>query len=334
MRNYAKKNSVLGHTLLATATLSLIALVSCASTGIADLYMSPDPDGARNQSVFFAGEPVSCILKMNSGRLDETLLVSFRPLEANGEVLDLPAMLITNSAPGKMNGIVATPFPAPAVVAYTNTTADLVTFADCNSADPQSQTGLLKEIRAKLIKHMADGNVHKLPDLSGMNPPLPPDSGNFADALVEAELIRALFIAHIGSTMFHDFPDERDVPIAPIPDPMEPAPKPQDALTTELNELKKKVNAHMQTIVQQPAQTAGKYRCEIQLADEKKSIDFVILPGGIAEPPPDTLTPRVGMCNGDPVANCVDPMKGPNILRCCTSANACGTGPKGTPFCY
>ncbi|MEO6418523.1 MAG: hypothetical protein ABIP39_03910, partial [Polyangiaceae bacterium] len=214
----------MGHRLLAAAAVSLVTLASCASTGISDLYMSPDTDGARTQSVFFAGEPVSCILKMNSGRSDETLLVSFRPLEANGDVLNLPAQLVTNSAPGKTNGVVATPFPAPAVVAFANPTAVLIASPDCTD-DPNSQIALLKDIRAKLLIHLADGVAHKQPDTSGVNPPLPPDATLFTDVITEADLIKTIFVSHIGSTMFHDFADTRDVPTAPAVDAMSPGAK-------------------------------------------------------------------------------------------------------------
>lgn len=344
MRNSSKKNSVLGLSLLGVATVCLMPLASCASTGIADLYMSQDSDGARIQSVFFAGEPVNCILKMNSGRLDETLLVSYRPLEANGDVLDLPAQLVSNSAPGKTSGVVATPFPAPAVVAFTNPALAmnpglLVTHADTTD-DSNDQIRLMDEIRAKMIAHFLDGNVHKIPDMSGMT--LGPDALGTAQALTETEQLKNLFATHVGSTNFHDFADTRDVLTAPAPDAMLFLSMDMvvratafTTFSTELNEFKAKLNAHISTIVQSPGQTAGKYRCEVQLADEKKSVDFVILPGGIPEPPPNSVTPRVGMCNGDPVANCPDPiMKGPNMLKCCTIDNACGSGPKGTPFCY
>ena len=348
MRNFPKMHPGLGLSFLAAAAASFVPLASCASTGIAELYMSPDADGNRTQSVFYGGQPVICVLKMNSGRKDETLLVSFKPLEANGEVLDLPSILVLNAAPGKANAVIATPFPAPAVVAFANPAVVakpdlLVTHADVGN-DPGAlnpQMDLLREIRAKLLAHFADGVVHKMPDVSGVMPPLPPDATSTPAAVLEALEIRSLFVAHISSTMLHDFPDTRNIPIAPAPDPMAfgSADPMKAAAFIEtfsglLNELKQKVNAHIATIVQRPGQTAGKYRCEVDLAGEKKAVDFVILPGGIPEPPPTSNIPRVGMCDGDPVANCPDPMKGPNILRCCTSSNSCGSGPKGTPFCY
>lgn len=348
MRNFPKVHPGLALSFLAAATASLVPLASCASTGIADLYMSSDTNGARTQSVFYGGQPVNCILKMASGRTDETLLISFRPLEANGEVLDLPAQLVSNTAPGKTSGEVATLFPPPAVIAFDNPAlannvlvthedaALMVTAADASAVN--NQIALLTEIRAKMLMHFADAAIHKVPDDSGNMSP--PDAKDTPGAVAEAAEVRRLFTSHIGNTMFHDFPDVRNVPTAPVPDAMAIAslipsistPAFQ-AFSVMLNELSKTVNAHIRRIVQNPKQTAGKYRCEVDLAGEKRSVDFVILAGGIAEPP-NTTSPRVGMCNGDPVASCPDPMKGPNFLRCCTTANSCGAGPKGTPFCY
>lgn len=347
MQKTPKMHTGLGLSFLAAATAAFVPLASCASTGISDVYMSPDLDGARTQSVFYAGEPVNCVLKMNSGRKDETLLVSFKPLEANGDVLDLPSILVSNTAPGKTNGAIGTPFPPPAVIAFANPAVAakpdlLVVHPDIANGDPNAlnnQIDLLKEIRAKMYAHFTDGIVHKMPDLSAGTPG--PDAESTPAAVFEVEEVTKLFIGHIGSTMYHDFADTRNVPTAPSPDVMsfgstdlKLAAAFVQSFSTKLNELKQKLNAHMSTIVQNPAQTAGRYRCEVQLADEKKSVDFVILPGGIPQPPPTSNIPRVGMCDGDPVANCLDPMKGPNILRCCTKDNACGSGPKGTPFCY
>ena len=336
MRNIAAKAPVFSLTVALLGTV-LGPLSACKTSGIADLYMSPDQDGSRNQSAYFAGQPIYCVLKMNSGRLDETLLVSYQPVQVigtDGNVFDPHGapQLVSNVAPGRFEGIVATLFPAPAVVARANPNAQLVMAAD--STDGASQVALVNDLRAKMLAHFADGTIHREVDLSGVQPPMqdPVMSPGLVPAL--AAQVRSLFSAHISSTTYHYFSDDRDTLVYPLADPSAPPAQFTQALNAELNELKIKMNNHVATVVEKPLQAPGRYRCDIVLADEHQTVDFVIMPGGDRQPDPQSQIPRPGQCDGDPVARCPDPKLGPDTLRCCTATGACGVGPKGTPFCY
>lgn len=83
--------------------------------------------------------------------------------------------------------------------------------------------------------------------------------------------------------------------------------------------------------IETTAQAPGLYRCVVKLDDELDYAEFAVLPGQQATNDPNA--PQPGACSKDTVASC--PLAGGSgMVRCCTPAGACGTGPEGTGFCY
>lgn len=80
------------------------------------------------------------------------------------------------------------------------------------------------------------------------------------------------------------------------------------------------------------AQAPGLYRCVVKLDDELDYAEFAVLPG--QGPTQDPNAPLPGACSAETVAACPLSGNASGVVRCCTSAGACGTGPEGTGFCY
>jgi hypothetical protein len=81
-----------------------------------------------------------------------------------------------------------------------------------------------------------------------------------------------------------------------------------------------------------PTPAAGRYRCIAELDDEVDWVEFAVNAG--EQPSIDPNAPAPGACRAETVASCPLTNPAPNIVRCCTQVGTCGTGPKGTGFCY
>jgi len=86
-------------------------------------------------------------------------------------------------------------------------------------------------------------------------------------------------------------------------------------------------------ITQTPPRTVGRFRFEVELADERQSVEFVVLQGRNAVVG-DDQTPLPGNCAEDNLSKCppADPIA--HEVQCCTTAQTCGLGVDGTGLCY
>ena len=106
-----------------------LSLVSCSSTGFAGAaFTSPDSDGKRTQTVFFAdyqeSPQIFCVIPLVSGKNDETLTVAVKVFDVLGKNVQATfpePIIISQTAPGVVtkpaNFSIAFPDPAPIPVA-------------------------------------------------------------------------------------------------------------------------------------------------------------------------------------------------------------------------
>lgn len=122
---------MLARALKRIAVLGLVgtglSLSSCASNGFAgDIYMSPDTDGKRTQTNFFAdyveSPAIYAIIPIVSGRADYTLTASVQVRSIGKDKVDFPPIVVYQDDPGlaQTKTDVSVQFPDPPEVDVLN----------------------------------------------------------------------------------------------------------------------------------------------------------------------------------------------------------------------
>lgn len=92
-------------------------VVSCKTSGLRRVYISPTSDGLVERAEYAAGAPIYCIAEVVIGDPQTTVEVSMQPLTVGGQPTGLNPLLIAEHLPGKFTGPIATEFPKPSIQA-------------------------------------------------------------------------------------------------------------------------------------------------------------------------------------------------------------------------